>query len=167
MKKTSREAYGMLTKDGGTAFQWMQAHDAELVITFAPQTLQQWTAVADGLRMWKNCLGPPRRVGLISLHTPGLLTDEVEATLDLVKGGAAWNNTMDDLMAERVVYLQLVGAITEMQGMPRNGTNIAIMHILDTTKVKGQKCQNTPGFWPPSVDIQIKKTRHHGVPAAG
>ena len=106
----------------------------------------------------KNRTGAPRRIGLISLHAPGLLTDEMEATLDLVKGGAAWSNALDDLITERVVYLQLVGAITESQGTPRNGTNIAIMHVLDTTRIKGQKCLNTPGYWAPSVAIQT--TRH-------
>ena len=45
----SREAYVMLTKNGTTAFQWLQGCDEELVVTFAQQTLQQWTAAADGL----------------------------------------------------------------------------------------------------------------------
>ena len=92
--------------------------------------------------------------------------EAMEATLDLVRGGAAWSNTLDDLIVERVVYLQLVGTITEMQGMPRNGTNIAIMHILDTTKMKGQKCQNT-GTLGTERGRANQKAHHHCRFAAG
>ena len=49
-----REAYVMLTKNGATAFKWQQCYREEMVVTFAPQTIQQWTAAADGLRMWMS-----------------------------------------------------------------------------------------------------------------
>ena len=135
---SSREAYVMHTKNGTTAFNWLQSNREELVVTFAPKNIQQWTAAADGLRMWMSREVTPRQIGFVTLHPPGLLTDDMEATLDLIQGGAAWNPSLEDLIAERVVYMQLVGAITESQNTPRNGTHIVILHILDTGKIKNQ-----------------------------
>ena len=124
----------MLTHNGDTAYKLLQQNRATMVITFAPKTAQQWTAVADGLRTWMRRETEQRRIGLVTLHPPGLLTDDKEATMDLIKGGAAWNQPLDDLMTEIMVYMQLVGAITESQFTPRNGTHIAVLHILDTGK---------------------------------
>ena len=104
----------------------------------------------------------PRKLGFITLHPPGLLTDDKEATLDLMQGGAARHHSLDDLVTERVVYMQLVGASTETQNTPRNGSHIAVLHILDTEKSERQGV--SPHTWGLGSECggSDNKPRHHG-----